>query len=75
MVKNFEKEFSLVSYLFSTITIAVWFVKNEEYHHIIISHDIFTSTAKEQRCLHVELGDNARYVMEGIGSIQFWLGT
>lgn len=37
------------------------------------SHDIFTIMAKENRDLHVELGDNTKYAVEGIGNIQFQL--
>lgn len=72
LAKKFKKEFSLVSYLSSTIIRWEWVVDGEASRHITESHEIFTNMAKEHRDLHVEL-ENTKYAVEGIGNIQFQL--
>lgn len=71
LVEEFGKEFVLVSCLFGTITSGVWFVDSGASRHITGFCEIFISMAKEQRNLHVELIHDAKYVVKGIGNIQF----
>lgn len=69
LAKKFEKEFSLVPYLSSNMTHGVWFLDNKASHHMTRSRDLFTNMVEENPDIHVELGDNSRYVVEGIGRI------
>jgi hypothetical protein len=69
LAEKFDKEFALVSCIYGTITRGLWFVDIGASCHMTRSHDNFTNMTKERRDLYVELGDNTRYVVEGIGSI------
>lgn len=75
LANKFEKELSLVSCLYGTITRGVWFVDNGVSHHMMGSCDIFTNMAKGHRDLHVKLGDNIRYAVKCISNIQFQLDS
>lgn len=39
------------------------------------SQDDFTNMTMEPRYIHVELGDNSKYVVEGTGSMEFQMDT
>jgi hypothetical protein len=41
------------------------------FHHMIGSREVFTNFSNEDSELHVELGNDVRCVVEGIGTIQF----
>jgi hypothetical protein len=70
---KFEKEFSLVSCLSGTIAKGAWFMDSGASRHMTGSRDLFTSISEEDSELHVELGNNARCAVEGVGTIQFQL--
>jgi hypothetical protein len=42
-------------------------------HHMIEAHDLFSSLTERDSNVHVELGDDAKYVVKGEGTIMFHL--
>jgi hypothetical protein len=73
-VANFAKEFTLVScFSTSTVTRSAWYLESGASYHMIEAWDIFNSMTEKDSGIHVELGDDAKYVMKGEGTILFQL--
>jgi len=71
LVEKFEKNFALVSFLFGTVMRGVWFVDSGASCHMRESQDIFTNMTKKPKDIHVEIGDNTKYAIEGNGRVEF----
>jgi len=61
----------LVSCLSGTLAKDAWLMNSCAFHHMIGSREVFTNFSNEDSELHVELGNDVRCVVEGIGTIQF----
>jgi hypothetical protein len=73
-VANFEKDYSLVSCLStSTTTRSVWFLYSGAYCHMIEARDLFSNLTESDTNIHLQLGDNAKYVVKGEETIIFHL--
>jgi hypothetical protein len=71
LATKFE-EFTLVSCLStSIITRSVCYVDNGASHYMIEAQDLFNSLIENDSRIHVELDDDAKYVMKGEGTILF----
>jgi hypothetical protein len=73
-VAKFEKDFLLAS-SFSTSTILrnAWYVDNGASGHTPSSRQLFSSLKKQDSGVQVELGDDAKYLVAGVGTIPFQL--
>jgi hypothetical protein len=73
-VVKFKRDLSLVSLLStSTVTRSAWYLESGASYHMIEAWDIFNSMTEKDSGIHVELGDDAKYVMKGEGTILFQL--
>jgi hypothetical protein len=63
----------LVSCLSGTVSGSAWFVHSGVSRYITETHGLFTSWSKMDSDLHVELGTNAKCVVEGFATIRFML--
>jgi hypothetical protein len=73
-VVKFEKEFTLVSCLSTnTVTRSVWYLDNGASRHMTEAWELFNSLMEKDSGIHVELGDDAKYVVKGEGTILFQL--
>jgi hypothetical protein len=69
---KFQKDFSLVSCLStSTTTRSAWYFDSGSSHHMTKEHEIFNSLTERDLEVHVELGDDSKYVVKGEGTIMF----
>jgi hypothetical protein len=73
-VAKFEKDFSLVScFSTSTVSRSAWYVDSGASSHMTSARELFTSLTKQDSRLHVELGNDAKYAVKGVGTISFQL--
>jgi hypothetical protein len=71
---NFKKYFSLVSYLsINTILRNVWYVNSGASRHTTSTQELFSSLTEKDSRVWVELGDDAKYLVAGVGTIPFQL--
>ena len=71
---KFEDDFSLILCL-STNTIArsSWYLDSGASSHMIEARELFSGLSEDDLGIHVELGDDAKYAMKGLGTVQFHL--
>jgi hypothetical protein len=69
-----HREFLLVSVLSGTVSVSgTWLVDSGASHHMTRSWESLTSLSEVDSILQVELGDNAKYAVEGVGTTSFQL--
>jgi len=71
------KEYYLISILFGTITNSVetWLVDSDASKHMMGYQNALTYLIEKKSSVHVELGDDATYVIQGVGSTSFQLDS
>jgi hypothetical protein len=52
---------------------SAWFLDNGASHHMTKAHEIFSILMERDSYLHVQLGDDSKYVVKGEGTITFHL--
>jgi hypothetical protein len=50
---------------------SAWFLDNDASHHMIEERDLFNIIMERKSNVHVELDDDANYVVKGEGTIMF----
>jgi hypothetical protein len=71
-VAKFKKDFLLVSCLsINTILRYAWYVNSGSSRHMTLTRQLFSSLKKHDLGVHVELGDDAKYLVAGVGTIPF----
>jgi len=70
-----ESSFETVEQIFCSkqVTMETWLVDSGASHHITRSKKSLTTLIEENSQLQVELGDNAKYAVKGIGTTSFQL--
>jgi hypothetical protein len=69
---KFESDFSLVSYLSTSIaTTSAWYLDSGASRHMTEARELFSSLTKTNSRIHVELGDDAKYTVKGEGTVLF----
>jgi hypothetical protein len=67
-----ENEFSMFSCLSTnTYSRSAWYLENGASHHMMGTHELFTSWLETELGLHVELGTHAKCVLERDGIVWF----
>jgi hypothetical protein len=71
LASTFDTSISMVSSLYTNIVSSVgWYVDGGESIHMTYD-EIFNKFLEKERIMWVELGDNATYLVKGLGSIPF----
>ena len=72
--RNFDEEFCLIACLTSTTGSNIWYIDSGGSHRFshMTGHKIFFRDLQEGGTrIHVELGDDARYQAQGVGTLSF----
>ena len=69
--KIFEEDFCLIAYMPSSVVTSVWYVDSGASCHMIGRKLFFSSLQEGGMNVHIELGDDARYKAQGIGTVSF----
>jgi len=69
-----HRDFLLVSSIFGTISgSGTWLVDSGACRHMKKSQESLTSLSEEDSRLQVDLGDNVKYAVKGVGTTSFQL--
>lgn len=73
-VTKFENDFSMISCLSTNVVLRdAWHVDGEASQHMTSIQQFFSSLKKLDSRVQVELGDNVKYLVAGVGPIRFHL--
>ena len=68
--RNFE-EFCLIACMAGTTRSGIWYIDSGASSHMTGQKRFFTDLQEGGTGIHVEQGDNARYRVQGVGTISF----
>jgi phage shock protein PspC (stress-responsive transcriptional regulator) len=66
-----ELDFSLIIYIVSSALGSVWYFYSGASFHMTRDKEIFSDLEERDHKMHIEMGDNGRYSVNGIGTINF----
>ena len=69
--KHFDEEFCLIAYMASTTGSNIWYIDSGASSHMIGHKRFFRDLQEGGTRIHVELGDDARYHTQGVGTVSF----
>jgi hypothetical protein len=69
--KIFEEDFCLVACMSSSVVTDVWYVDSGASCHMTGCKEFFSRLQEGGMNIHIELGDNACYKVQGIGTVSF----
>jgi hypothetical protein len=74
LASKFKSDFSFVSFLSTnTSPNSAWYLDSGTSHHMIDARELFNSLLEEDSKLHIQLGNIAKYQVNGQGKMQFQL--
>ena len=71
LASHFELDFSLIACLVSSVMGSVWFLDSGASFHMTGDRDLFSDLDEKDLGVHIEMGDDGRYSVTGIGTISF----
>ena len=69
--RNFDEEFCLIACMASTTGSSVWYIDSGASSHMTGQKRFFKDLQEGGTGIHVELGDDARYQAQGVGTVSF----
>ena len=69
--KNFDEDFCLIACMAGTKSNNVWYVDSGASFHMTGQKRFFKDLQEGGLNLHVELGDDAQYQAQGVGTVSF----
>eukprot|EP00253_Pinus_taeda_P002603 PITA_02603 len=71
LASQFELDFSLIACLVSSVMGSVWFLDSGASFHMMGDRDLFSDLEDKDLGVHIEMDDDGRYSVIGIGTISF----
>ena len=68
---NFNDEFRLIACMASTTGTSIWYIDNGVSSHMTGRKRFFKDLQEGGTGIHIELGDDARYQVQGVGTVSF----
>ena len=68
---NFHEEFCLIACMESTTASNIWYINSGSSSHMTGQKIFFKDLQEGGTWIHVELGDDARYQPQGVGTVSF----
>ena len=69
--RNFDEEFCLIACMASTTGSNIWYIDNGASSHMTGHTRFFRDLLEGGTGIHVELGDDAQYQAQGVGTVSF----
>ena len=69
--KNLDEEFYFIACMASTIGRNIWYIDSGASSHMTGNKRFFKDLQEGGTRIHVELGDDARYQVQGVGIVSF----
>ena len=71
LASQFELDFSLIACFFSSAMGSVWYLDSGASFHMTGDEELFSDLEEKDLQMHIEMGDDGRYSVTGIGTITF----
>ena len=71
LASQFELDFSLIACMSSTVMGYMWYMDSGVSFHMMGNKEIFSSLEEKDIFMHIEMGDDGKYIAIGIGTITF----
>jgi hypothetical protein len=71
LASQFELEFSLIACMASSALGSMWYLDSGASFHMTGDKEIFNDLEEKDLKMHIEMGDDGRYSVTGIGTITF----
>ena len=71
LASQFELDFSLIACLVSSYMGLVWYLDSGVYFHMTGDKELFSGLEEKDLQIHIQMGDNGRYSVTDIGTINF----
>ena len=69
--RNFDEELCLIAFMASTTRRTIWYIDNGASSHMTGHKRFFRDLQEGGTSIHVELGDDAQYQVQGVGTVSF----
>ena len=69
--KNFNEDFCLIACMESTTWRNIWYIDSGASSHMTGQKRFFKDLQEGGTRIHIELGDDARYQEQGVGTVSF----
>ena len=69
--RNFDEEFCLIACMESTTGSIIWYIDTGASSHMTGQKRLFRDLQERGTRIHVELGDDAQYQAQGVGTVSF----
>ena len=69
--RNFDEEFFLIACMESTTGSSIWYIDSGASSHMTGQRRFFKDLQEGGTGIHIELGDDARYQVQGVGIVSF----
>jgi hypothetical protein len=71
IVSQFELDFALIACMASSASGLVWYLDSGTSFHMTRDKESFIDLEEKDLKMHIEMGDDGRYIVNGIGTITF----
>jgi hypothetical protein len=71
LASQFELDFSLIACMASSASGSTWYLDSGASFHMTRDRESFSDLKEKDLRMHIEMGENARYSVTGIGTITF----
>ena len=69
--RNFDEEFCLIACMESTTGSSIWYIDSGASSHMTGQKRFFKDLQEGGTRIHFELGDDAQYQAQGVGTVSF----
>ena len=71
LASQFEMDFTLIACMVSSTMSCVWYLDNGASFHMTGDKNLFSALEEKYLKMHIEMGDDGRYNVSGVGTIAF----
>ena len=71
LASQFEMYFTLIACMVSSMVGCVWYLHSGASFHMIGDKSLFSTLEEEDLKMHIEMGDDERYSVSGVGTVSF----
>ena len=71
LVSQFKLDFTLIACMGILVMGSVWYLDNSASFHMMGNNEFFSDLEEKELQIHVDMGDDGRYSVNGIGIVTF----
>ena len=71
LASQFEMDFTLITCMVSSMMGCVWYLDSGASFHMTGDKNLFSALEEKDLKMHIEMGDDRRYNVSGVGMVSF----